>query len=47
MSDRRAELRSVEKVGKALVQLGFPKGSKRVQGNAFPVYGYFIKEQNV
>ena len=47
MSDRRAELRCVEKVGKALVQLGFPKGSKRVQGNAFPVYGYFIKEQNV
>ncbi len=46
-SDRRAELRSVEKLGKVLIQLGFPKASKRVPGKDFPVYGYYVKEQDV
>jgi hypothetical protein len=42
MSDRKAELKSLEKLGKTLVQLGFVKVSKRIAGRDHPVYGYYV-----
>ncbi len=41
-SDRKADIRSTEKLGKALVQLGFARTSKRISEKGHPVYGYYI-----
>jgi predicted P-loop ATPase len=47
MTDRKADIRSNEKLGRVLIQLGFVRISKRLPGKEFPVYGYYVKEQDV
>jgi len=44
MSERKAEIRSVEKLGKVLTQLGYQKVSKRSTDRDNPVYGYYVQE---
>jgi predicted P-loop ATPase len=46
MAGFKAEIRSLEKIGKALVQLGYERISKRTSEKDYPVYGYFIKYLN-
>ena len=43
MSDFKADLKSSEKIGKTLIQLGYKRVSKRVEGKEFPLWGYFVK----
>ena len=42
-SDHKADIKSLEKKGKALAQLGFTRTSKRIPEKKFPVYGYYLK----
>ena len=42
-SDFKADIRSTEKIGKTLVQLGFKRVSKRIEGNEYPIWGYVVK----
>jgi len=42
-SDFRADIRSTEKIGKVLHQLGFQRVSKRQKGVDYPQWGYFVK----
>lgn len=43
MSDFRADLKSSEKIGKTLIQLGYKRVSKRIDGKEFPLWGYIVK----
>ena len=42
-SEYKADLRSSEKIGKTLKQLGYKRVSKRVEGKEFPLWGYIVK----
>ena len=42
-ADYKADIRSTEKIGKILVQLGFKRVSKRIEGNEYPIWGYIVK----
>lgn len=42
-SDFKADIKSLEKLGKALVQLGYIRTPKRSPGKQYPVYGYYVK----
>ena len=39
----KAEIKSTEKIGKTLIQLGFKRVSKRIDGNTYPKWGYIVK----
>ena len=41
-SDHKADIKSLEKLGKALNQLGFTRMAKRLPDKNFPVYGYYV-----
>ena len=42
-ADYKADIRSTEKIGRILVQLGFKRVSKRIEGNEYPTWGYIVK----
>ena len=46
-SDFKADIKSSEKIGKTLTQLGFKRVSKRVEGKEHPQWGYIVKYQDV
>jgi len=46
-SDYKADLKSSEKVGKTLIQLGFNRVSKRTENSKHPQWGYIVKYLDV
>ncbi|HPS50913.1 MAG TPA: VapE family protein [Bacteroidales bacterium] len=42
-SDIKADIKSTEKLGKTLIQLGFKRVSKRIEGSPYPLWGYIVK----
>ncbi len=42
-SENRADIKSLEKLGKVLIQLGYTRHSKRIPGRLYSVYGYHVK----
>jgi len=42
-SEFKAEIKSTEKIGKTLIQLGFKRVSKRIDSNPYPLWGYIVK----
>jgi predicted P-loop ATPase len=41
-SDHKADIKSLEKLGRALIQLGFIRTPKRSPEKQYPVYGYYV-----
>jgi len=42
-SEFKAEIKSIEKIGKTLIQLSFKRVSKRIDSNPYPLWGYIVK----